>query len=377
MVCPVFAAPALTSLTHLQKVIGVDFNDLGTKNVLAAASFLGVAYDFQLSKGTCCSSEGKKDEFSEVKPCVSVELCGGLGAFCGSISVCRHMMEQKKKGDSPAELFARSDATSWMEFFYDRFDVGSRCQAVTKVDASSTSELAKCLRATDAFLLSRTFLVGESLSVADFVCAVTVKHLVSIGKLDAGYLKAGLRNLSRLIRTVEASDAYVNYEKKLASLQSGSSSESSFVLDTWKKTYSNCKGDLEKEVMPWLWSNYDAENWSFYFMKYNKLDDECQSDITTSNMLSGFLQRFEPDFRRISFGVINVMGSGNSYDIMGVWLIKGTELPPSVTEHPSFEFQTFTKLNVKDEAHRRMITDYFCAEDSINGVPIADAKVWK
>ncbi|GIX65287.1 elongation factor 1-gamma, putative [Babesia caballi] len=360
------------------KVIGVDFSDLGTKNVLAAAAFFDVAYNFELSKGTCCGSDGKKDEFSEVKPSVSVELCGGLGSFCGALSICRHLMEQKKKGDSPADLFLRSDATSWMEFFYERLDVGSRCKAVTKVDASSASDLAKCLKAIDAFLLTRTFLVGEELSVADFVCAVTVDHLVSIEKLDAAFLETGLRNLSRLLRTVKASDAFAAYTKKLAALQSGSTEvESSFVIDTWKKTYSNCKGDLEKEVMPWLWENVDAENWSFYFMKYNKLSDECTSDITTSNMLSGFLQRFEPEFRRISFGVMNVMGSTGSFDIMGVWLIKGKALPPSVTEHPSFEFQTFTKLDVKSEADRKLITAYFCAEDSIDGVPIADAKVWK
>ncbi|EDO06049.1 Elongation factor 1 gamma conserved domain family protein [Babesia bovis T2Bo] len=359
------------------KIIGVDLTDLGTKNVLAAAAFYNVSYDFTLAKGGCCSSEGKKDEFSDVKPSVSVELSGGLGSFCGSISISRHLMEEHKKGSAPEELFARSDITSWMEFFYERLDVGSRCQAVTKVVHGDHSELAKCIRAIDAFLLTHTFLVGEALSLADVVCAITVDHLISISKLDTEYLASRLLNLSRLIRTVKESDVYAAYHKKLATLNSGVANESGFVIDTWKKTYSNCKGDLEKEVMPWLWDNFDSDNWNFYFMKYNKLDDECKSEITTSNMLSGFLQRFEPDFRRISFGVINVMGSDNSYDIMGVWLIKGKDLPPSVTEHPSFEFHTFSKLDVTNENDRKIITDYFCAEDSIGGVLIADAKVWK
>ncbi|ORM41498.1 putative elongation factor 1-gamma 2 [Babesia sp. Xinjiang] len=367
----------MATLTHLQIIIGVDTKDLGTKNVLAAAAFFGVAYDFKIAKGGCCGSEGRKDEFSELKPSVSVELCGGLGTFCGALSICRHFMEQHKKGDSAEELFKRSDATSWIEFFYERLDVGSRCPAVTKVDASSTSDLAKCLKTIDAFLLSRTFLVGEAITVADIVCAVTVEHLVAIGKLDAHFLEKSLGSLARLIRTVKEQDAFVAYTKKLGSLESGAAEESSFVVDTWKKTYSNCKGDLEKEVMPWLWENVDYDNWSFYFMKYNKLEDECTSDIFTSNMLSGFLQRFEPEFRRISFGVINVMGSNGCFDIKGVWLIKGKELPPSVTEHPSFEFHTFTKLDAKNEADRKVITNYFCAEDSIDGVAIADAKVWK
>ncbi|KAK1934063.1 Elongation factor 1 gamma, conserved domain- containing protein [Babesia divergens] len=362
----------------LQKVIGVDFNDLGTKSVLAAAAFYRVAYEFELAKGSCCGTPGKKNAFSEIKPAVSLDACSPLGNFCGHMSICRHFMELKKKADTPADLFARSDASSWIEYLYERLDVGSRCSAITKVDAGSTSDLAKAIRAIDAFLTSNTYLVGEALSVADFVCVVTIDHLVSIGKLDEAYLNGDLRSLARFIRTVKAQDDFVAYTKKLASLQSGDANvESSFSVDTWKKTYSNCKGDLEKEVMPWLWENVDAENWSFYFMTYNKLPDECTSEITTSNMLSGFLQRFEPDFRRISFGVINVMGTAGAFDIMGVWLIKGKELPMSVTEHPSFEFHTFQKLDITKASDKKLITNYFCAEDEIDGVTIADAKVWK
>lgn len=360
------------------KVIGVDANDLGTKNVLAAAAFYRVAHTFEMAKGVCCGSPGKKNAFSEIKPSVSLDADSELGKFCGHMTIIRHFMELKKKDDSAAGLFLRSDAASWIEFFNERLDYGSRCKAIAKVDASSTSELAKAIRAIDAFLTQQTFLVGEAMSVADFVCVVTIDHLVEIEKLDAGYLNSGLRSLARFIRMVKANDAYVAYTNKLASLKNaGANVESSFSVDTWKKTYSNCKGDLEKEVMPWLWNNIDAENWSFYFMKYNKLPDECTSDITTSNMLSGFLQRFEPDFRRISFGVMNVMGAPGSFDIMGVWLIKGKELPASVMEHPSFEFHTFEKLDIKNAAHKKLITDYFCAEESIDGVAIADAKVWK
>ncbi|KAK1442525.1 hypothetical protein BgAZ_300430 [Babesia gibsoni] len=361
------------------KVIGVGFQDLGTKNVLAAAAFFKVNLDFELAKGVCCGSPGKKNAFGEIKLAVSLDAGSPPhGNFCGHISICRHFMELKKKGDTPADLLVRSDTTSWLEFFNERLDFGSRCKTVTKVDAEATSELAKTVRAINAFLTQHTYLVGEVLSVADIVCVVTLDHLVANEKLDQGYLEKDLRSLARFRRTVKASDEFVAFEKKLAALQAGGAApESAFVIDTWKKTYSNCKGDLEKEVMPWLWDNVDLDNWTFYFMKYNKLPDECTTDITTSNMLSGFLQRFEPEFRRLSFGVINVMGTAGSFDIQGVWLIKGKELPPSVTEHPSFEFHTFDKLDIKNDSDKKLVTDYFCAEDSIGGVAIADAKVWK
>lgn len=383
------------------KVTGVDADDLGTKAVLATTALFGLKFDFALAKGKCGSGSDKECPFSELKPCVNLVLDNSPGDLCGHISICRHFAEAAVKGPvDEVTLFSLTDMTSWLEFFHNGLYMSSRCTKGLPADGTTDAYAGKVAKAVNGFLAQKTFLVGENLGVADLVLVLTLDHLVWEEKVVPSFLES-LTHLARLTRTVKTSDAFVTYSKCLATLKATGSlwettkealkdepkpkvknpldllPPSSFSLDQWKKTYSNCKGDLYSGVMPWLWENFDSAGWTFYFMKYNKLEDECTSEIFTSNMLSGFLQRFETELRHYSFAVLNVLGSGNSFDIKGVWLVRGTELPDLITSHPSFEFHSFDKLDVTKEADKKVVADYFCACDDIGGVPIADCKVWK
>ncbi|AFZ81396.1 elongation factor 1 gamma, putative [Theileria equi strain WA] len=383
------------------KITGADIDDLGTKAVLATTAFLDLKFDFALAKGKCESASGKECPFSELKPCVNLLLGSNHGDLCGHISICRHLAEAAVKGAvDEAALFNLTDMTSWLEFFHNGLFMASRCGKGLPADGTTDAYVGKVVKAINGFLAGNTFLVGESLGVSDLVLVVTLDHLVAEEKLLPSFLDS-LVHLARLTRTVKASDAFLTFSKMLVTFKATGSlfdtpkeapkdepkpkvknpmdllPPTSFSLDQWKKTYSNCKGDLYSGVMPWLWENFDPAGWTFYFMKYNKLEDECTSEIFTSNMLSGFLQRFETELRHYSFAVLNVLGSGSAFDIKGVWLVRGTELPELITSHPSFEFHSFDKLDVTNEADKKVVADYFCACDDIDGVPIADCKVWK
>jgi elongation factor 1-gamma len=85
--------------------------------------------------------------------------------------------------------------------------------------------------------------------------------------------------------------------------------------------------------------------------------------MISSNMLGGFYQRFEPSFRRYSFGNINVVGEDKNFDIVGIWMIRGQEIPEEIKEHPQYSVYQFDKLNPQqDAATRKLIEDYWCAE---------------
>ncbi|XP_953151.1 elongation factor 1-gamma, putative [Theileria annulata] len=388
----------------VRKVVGVDLEDYGTKSVLVTAAWANVNFDFEVAKGTCCASQAKKNAFSELKHAVTLVLDKDLGTFCGHVTVCRHLLDHVSKGTDEKSAFERSDTSSWVEFFYSRLDFETKLDKSSVVTRGSNSDLSKVVVSLNNYLATKTFLVAEKLSPADLVCAVSLDHLVHQKRLDAEYLEKELLHLARFLRTVKASDSFQKFLKMVENYKSTGRLDgkapannveeksepakkpknpmdllppTSFVLDQWKKTYSNCKGDLYKEAMPWLWERFDPEGWSFYYMVYNKLEDECKSEVFTSNMLSGFLQRFETEFRHYSFGVLNVMGSSGNFDIKGVWLVRGTELPALMTEHPSYEFHTFRKLDVTKPQDKKLVEDYFCACDEIDGVPIADCKVWK
>jgi len=57
-------------------------------------------------------------------------------------------------------------------------------------------------------------------------------------------------------------------------------------------------------------------------------------------------------FRKYTLGGLGVYGVEGDYDIQGVWLWRGTEVPEEWKEHPSYESFTFTKLDPKDPAHQ-------------------------
>lgn len=69
-------------------------------------------------------------------------------------------------------------------------------------------------------------------------------------------------------------------------------SPSTFQLDTWKKTYSNCKGNY-KGALAQFWegeNKFDPAGWSLFRGDY-KYDDECKVLFMTSNLIAGFIQR--------------------------------------------------------------------------------------
>jgi len=147
-------------------------------------------------------------------------------------------------------------------------------------------------------------------------------------------------------------------------------------FDEWKRVYSNTK-QLEDVAMKWFWDNFDPTGYSIFFVEYQKLPTECTIDFVTANLLNGFMQRFEGTFRKYSFAVMDVIGKDKSFDIKGVWMFRGPNIPEEMREHPSYDYYTFKQLSHTKPEDKKLITDYWCNLENIGGVPVTDRKVWK
>ncbi|CAK4070449.1 unnamed protein product [Aphanomyces euteiches] len=145
-------------------------------------------------------------------------------------------------------------------------------------------------------------------------------------------------------------------------------------MDAWKVAYSNTKPLIKS--MDWLWENLDAEGYSFWFCKYN-YNDENKKMFMTCNAVSGFLQRSE-EMRKFAFGVMSVVGAeGGLIEIVGCWMFRGQSVQHMLDANPDAEYYTWTKVENLDDAAKARITEYWCAEDTLEGKPIADGKVFK
>ena len=167
-----------------------------------------------------------------------------------------------------------------------------------------------------------------------------------------------------------------SYEDKKAKNPLDDLPKSPFVLDAWKREYSNAPNNDCRKVMPYFWQNYDKEGYSLWFCDYN-FNEECKVAFMTSNLISGFVQRSDA-LRKYAFGVMQITGTPQGQKVLGAWLLRGQDIKPMLTENDDAEYYTWTKLEQPPtEEQKKRIEELWCAEDQIDGLQILDCKVFK
>ncbi|EPR56949.1 putative elongation factor 1-gamma [Toxoplasma gondii TgCatPRC2] len=336
---------------------------------------------------------------------------GGVCLF-ESNAICRFLARLRADKCLYGETLAeQGQVDMWLDFSTLEVEIPMCCLVQGgKVAERAQSDLAQALNAVDAHLKTRTFMVGENITIADLCLVAVLSYGFRSGKVDAAALLEKRPYLKRFYETVvnqksfkkifgeakAAPQAAAKKETPKAAAKPAQSAgddeepakkpavkceldllpEPTMDLNEWKRVYSNTK-DLYGTAMKWFWEHLDAAGYSLWYMKYQKLEGECTVAFVTSNQLGGFLQRIDPAFRKYSFGVVDVMGENGCFDIEGVWLFRGQDVPSLMKDHPSYEYHTWQKLDVASAKDKQLVADFWCACDDIQGRPIADSKVWK
>jgi len=266
----------------------------------------------------------------------------------------------------------------------------------------ATEAVKKQVTILNDYLKFRSFLVGDRISLADVVLACTLLgYYVTV--FDTTYRKAipnvnrwfltvtNQPNFKKFIPNIELVDkaktpappkeepkpvekAQPKQEKKEEEEEEAAPQPkkanpldllppSKFVLDEWKRTYSNAKDT--RDACKWFWENFDPEGFSLWYSEY-KYNDELDVVFKSCNLMGGFIQRLE-SLRKYGFGSLLLFGKDGDLEISGVWVVRGTELPPELTECPDFASYNFTKLNHNDEAEKAKFDDYLCWDGSFGG----------
>jgi elongation factor 1-gamma len=156
------------------------------------------------------------------------------------------------------------------------------------------------------------------------------------------------------------------------------SNPSPFVMDNWKRTYSNCKGDYVG-AMKSFWETFDAEGWSLWRGDY-KYNDENTVLFMTSNLIGGFIQRTE-EIRKWFFGTMTIRGEAGvagGMKVTGVFLIRGQDITPLIKCNDDAECYNWTKINVPvSDADKAMVFEFWTADDKLEGEPCLDSRCYK
>lgn len=154
---------------------------------------------------------------------------------------------------------------------------------------------------------------------------------------------------------------------------------SKFVLPDFKTYFVNLGEKKATEGMDHFFQNYDPEGYTIYFVHYDKYEGEGVVLYQTSNLMNGFLQRMDEKFRNYTFSMMAILGDEPNLEIQGVWMFRGKGIPQEMIDHPQFEYYQRRELDVKNEADKKIISDFWAGKvDSIaNGLKIQECKMFK
>jgi elongation factor 1-gamma len=150
---------------------------------------------------------------------------------------------------------------------------------------------------------------------------------------------------------------------------------SPFVMDTWKKTYSNC--ETYEAAMATFWETFDNEGWSIFRGDYN-YNDELKVLFMTSNLIGGFIQRTE-EIRKWLFGTMTIRGvEGEQMKVTAYYLIRGDSIQPLISCNDDAACYTWTKMAVPaSEADKKSLFEHWCSEGPLDGEPCLDSRAYK
>jgi len=164
--------------------------------------------------------------------------------------------------------------------------------------------------------------------------------------------------------------------------------ESAFVLDDWKRFYSNHDAC---EFQPYLWEHFDPNAWSWWHCEYS-YNDELKLEFMSANLINGMFQRLE-GCRKHLFGVVLLFKEpeheaghchhGCAYTISGVWLQRGQDLIFKVGEEDGWNYDAeqyaFRKLDPLCKPEDKSCVDSYLnwEGDFLAGREIADGMAFK
>jgi elongation factor 1-gamma len=290
-------------------------------------------------------------------------------------------------------------------------------------------DLGNALKTLDDYLLTKTYLVGDTITLADIMITSTLLYPFKL-VADKNYLKP-YGNVQRWFNTCVNQPEFVSVIGKVTlckkeALANGQTAPkagadtnkkggdkkkkdkaalepdddppaaapekkaehpykimdkdapSAFSMDAWKKTYSNA--NTYEEAMDVFWKTFDSEGWSLWLQVYN-YSEENKRIFMTANAVGGFQQRTD-EIRKWAFGVMDVLGTEETVlEIKGIWLLRGDTIEHMVNANDDANWYTWTMLAGKglppSDDVKAQVTAYWCSENELEGKPIQDSKVFK
>ncbi|PIA44196.1 hypothetical protein AQUCO_01700069v1 [Aquilegia coerulea] len=291
---------------------------------------------------------------------------------------------------------------------------------LSPIEEASITALKRALRALNTYLASNTFLVGQSVTLADII--MTCNLSLGFSQIMTKSFTSEFPHVERYFWTMVNQPKFrkvlgdvkqtetippIPSAKKPAQPKEAAKPKpkapvkpkvedtaeeeapkpkpknsldllppSKMVLDDWKRLYSNTKTNFREVAIKGFWDMYDPEGYSLWFCDY-KYNDENMISFVTLNKVGGFLQRMDLA-RKYAFGKMLIIGSEPPFKVKGLWLFRGPEIPQFVMEECyDMELYEWTKVDISDEAQKERVNQMIEDQEPFEGEALLDAKCFK
>ncbi|XP_018319939.1 elongation factor 1-gamma [Agrilus planipennis] len=384
--------------------------------------------DVKVASNFVFGETNKTEEFLKKFPSGKVPAFESTDGKClqDSNAIAYYVANDQLRGKSD---FEKSQVLQWI-FFAETEILPASCawvfpvlgiiQFEKKVFERSKEDVKSALNILDAHLLTRTYLVGERVSLADIVVACTLLHLYT-HVLDPEFRKPFV-NTNRWFTTVINQSQFKEVagevkfcekvaevdhkkfqqlqqqqqvkgkekkapkeEKKIPAKKEKKQQEKepeeeldaadaalaaepkskdpweslpkgTFVMDDFKRVYSN---ESEEKSIPYFWEKFDPENYSIWKGEY-KYNNELTKVFMSCNLITGMFQRLDK-MRKNAFASVCLFGTDNDSTISGIWVWRGQDLAFNLSPDWQIDYESYawTKLDPKSEETKKLVEQYF------------------
>lgn len=303
----------------------------------------------------------------------------------------------------------------WLE--YVTTDLAPLCEGWSNGTNKIPFTKAPAIKLLDTHFKSQTYLVGNTITIADIAVACTlldavIKVFDTKARDELVYLYRWLQTMydqphfssiiSEVIYPTEVvmpkkeapakspAPAKQQQQQQQQKEKQGEASKpepkpvnplsllppTSMSLDDVKHDFFRSR-PYNKEYFPEeFWKQFDPSGYTLYLTEYQYPED-LDKDSYTNNLATGFFSRCEVT-SKYAFAVANIVKlKDKQYQILGAFIVRGPGINKEQEEVSDFEEYKFEKLDPQNSEHRQRFNERMISSDKIDGYEQIDKQYLK